>query len=56
MCPLLRAQSLKTTSWKIFRNSIYRITMQDITTVGWGTPKEAEEEGPVIDLPKAALQ
>ena len=51
-----RVNLLKDDAWKIFRNSIYRITMQDITTVGWGTPKEAEEEeGPVIDPSESSI-
>lgn len=50
-----RVNLLKDDTWKIFRNSIYRITMQDIKTVGWGTPKEAEEEGPVIDPSESSI-
>lgn len=43
-----RVNLLKDDIWKILRNSIYRVTMKDIKTVGWATPKEAEEEGPVV--------
>lgn len=50
-----RVNLLKDDIWKIFRNSIYRITMKEIKTVGWATPKEAEEEGPVIDPTESAI-
>ena len=50
-----RVNLLKDDTWKIFRNSIYRITMKDIKTVGWSTPKEAEEEGPVIDPAESSI-
>lgn len=50
-----RVNLLKDDAWKIFRNSIYRITMKDIKTVGWATPKEAEEEGPVIDPAESSI-
>lgn len=34
----------------INRNGVYKITVSSINTIGWETPKEAEEEVPVIPL------
>ena len=50
-----RVNLLKDDAWKIYRNSIYRITMKDIKTVGWSTPKEAEEEGPVVSPTESSI-
>ena len=50
-----RVNLLKDDIWKIYRNSIYRITMNDIKTVGWSTPKEAENEGPVVDPTESTI-
>ena len=50
-----RVNLLKDDLWKIYRNSIYRITMKDIKTVGWSTPQEAEEEGPVVDPTESSI-
>ena len=50
-----RVNLLKDDTWKIFRNSIYRITMKDIKTVGWSTPREAEEEGPVVNPAESTI-
>ena len=50
-----RVNLLKDDSWKIYRNSIYRVTMKNIRTAGWSTPKEAEEEGPVIDPAESSI-
>lgn len=50
-----RVNLLKDDIWKIYRNSIYRVTMKDIKTVGWSTPKEAEEEGPVVDPAESSI-
>lgn len=50
-----RVNLLKDDIWKIYRNSIYRITMKDIKTIGWSTPKEAEEEGPVVDPTESSI-
>lgn len=50
-----RVNLLKDDIWKIYRNSIYRITMKNVKTVGWSTPKEAEEEGPVVDPTESSI-
>lgn len=50
-----RVNLLKDDSWKIYRNSIYRVTMKDIKTVGWSTPKDAEEEGPVVSPTESSI-
>ena len=50
-----RVNLFKDDLWKIYRNSIYRITMKDIKTVGWSTPQEAEEEGPVVDPTESSI-
>lgn len=50
-----RVNLLKDDSWKIYRNSIYRVTMKDIKTVGWATPKDAEEEGPVVSPTESSI-
>ncbi|MCD8193236.1 MAG: fimbrial protein, partial [Tannerellaceae bacterium] len=39
--------------YKILRNAIYRVSIHEIRTLGYGTPKEAEEEKPnVVDPPQ----
>lgn len=50
-----RVNLLKDDAWKIYRNSIYRVTMKDIKTVGWATPKDAEEEGPVVSPEESSI-
>lgn len=50
-----RVNLLKDDIWKIYRNSIYRITMKNVKTIGWSTPKEAEEEGPVVDPTESSI-
>ena len=50
-----RVNLLKDDLWNIYRNSIYRIKMKDIKTVGWSTPQEAEEEGPVVDPTESSI-
>lgn len=44
-----RVNMIKDDIWKIYRNTVYKVTMNEIKTIGWATPKEAEEEGPIVD-------
>lgn len=43
-----RVNLIKDDIWKIFRNCVYEITMNTINTPGFETPKEAEEDGPIV--------
>lgn len=51
-----RIDLLKADSWEIYRNSIYRVTLNTVDTEGWGTPKDAEEKsGPIVDPQESAI-
>jgi len=41
--------------YKILRNAIYRISIHEIRTLGYGTPKEAEEEKPDVVEPPVVV-
>lgn len=50
-----RVNLIKDDIWKIYRNSIYRITMENILTPGWKTPKEAEDDGPIVNPTESSI-
>lgn len=41
--------------WKVYRNSIYRVTLQKVMTPGYATPQEAEEGDPIIDPTETSI-
>lgn len=50
-----RVNLLKTDAWEIFRNSVYRITVNSVNTTGFDTPQGAEEDGPVVDPSESSI-
>lgn len=43
-----RVNLIKDDHWKIYRNCVYEVTMNSINTPGFSSPKEAENDGPII--------
>ena len=50
-----RVNLLKADAWDVYRNSVYRLFMDEVKTIGWGTPKEAEEDGPIVDPAESSI-
>lgn len=50
-----RVNMIKDDAWKIHRNCIYEITMNTINTPGFNTPKEAEEDGPIVHPEQSSI-
>lgn len=44
-----RVNLIKDDVWKVYRNSIYRITLNNVLTPGYATPKDAENTDPIVD-------
>lgn len=44
-----RVNLLRADTWDVYRNSVYRVTINNVRTIGFATPQEAEEDGPIVD-------